>query len=187
MARSADFFEKSMAGRFFLEISLGASISLGPAVRQIGGNSLCITTAFDASLDILEPNFLEQLLFLCGSGTVAYLATSLGPPHSPTVQPFFTPDPLADELHAQDTFCRVTRCCWLLSIAHTAGGQGHLSLSAASALWSEPSVRGWAQQGNCAMIPIQGQAARLIFACRNLGHFFSAPRIPGANTFPGYT
>ena len=153
-----------MAGRFFLEISLGASISLGPAVRQIGGNSLCITTAFDASLDILEPNFLEQLLFLCGSGTVAYLATSLGPPHSPTVQPFFTPDPLADELHAQDTFCRVTRCCWLLSIAHTAGGQGHLSLSAASALWSEPSVRGWAQQGNCAMIPIQGQAAQDSFS-----------------------
>ena len=91
----ADSFEKSLAGRFFLEVSFGASISLCPAIRQIGGNSLRITTAVDASLDILEPNFLEQLLFLCGSGSVAYLATSLGPSHPPTAQPFDTPDPVS--------------------------------------------------------------------------------------------
>ena len=153
----ADSFAKSFAGRFFVEISFGASESLCPAIRHTGGNSLLVDSAVDASLDILEPNFLEQMLFLCGSGSVAYLATSIGPLHSCTLG---AQNSLTREMDAQENFCRVNRCCWLLSITHTAGGQGHLSLPADSALWSEVSPCGWSQQGNCAMVRIQSHAAK---------------------------
>ena len=153
----ADSFAKSFAGRFFVEISFGASESLCPAIRHTGGNSLLVDSAVDASLDILEPNFLEQMLFLCGSGSVAYLATSIGPLRSCTLG---AQNSLTREMDAQENLCRANRCCWLLSITHTAGGQGHLSLPAASALWSEASPCGWSQQGNCAMVRIQSHAAK---------------------------
>ena len=154
----ADAFEKSLAGRFFLEVTSGASASLCPAIRHVGGNSLLVETAVDASLDILEPNFLEQMLFLCGSGSVAYLAASIAPLHSCTAQSLGTHSSPAEEMAAQEHLCRVIRCCWLLSITHTAGGQGHLSLPADSALWSEASTSGWSQQGNCAMVRIPRRA-----------------------------
>ena len=54
----ADAFEKSLAGRFFLEVTSGASASLCPAIRHVGGNSLLVDTAVDASLDI--PTFLSR-------------------------------------------------------------------------------------------------------------------------------
>ena len=154
----ADAFEKSLAGRLFLEISSGASASLCLAIRHVGGNSLLVDTAVDASLDILEPNFLEQMLFLCGSGSVAYLAASIAPLHSCTAKSLGTHSSPAEEMAAQEHLCRVIRCCWLLSITHTAGGQGHLSLPADSALWSEASTSGWSQQGNCAMVRIPRRA-----------------------------
>ncbi|CAE7286442.1 unnamed protein product [Symbiodinium sp. CCMP2592] len=118
------------------------------------GNSLTLSPSLDPTLDVLCPDLLEQVLFLCGSGAVAYLAAS------PLAESADSPDDvgssswLLSAMHEQTAAAKVSRCTWLLSIVHTAGGQGHLELPPTSSYWSSERPQAWLHQGNCALILI---------------------------------
>ncbi|CAE7597798.1 unnamed protein product, partial [Symbiodinium sp. CCMP2592] len=118
------------------------------------GNSLTLSPSLDPTLDVLCPDLLEQVLFLCGSGAVVYLAAS------PLAESADSPDDvgssswLLSAMHEQTAAAKVSRCTWLLSIVHTAGGQGHLELPPTSSYWSSERPQAWLHQGNCALILI---------------------------------
>ncbi|CAE7245629.1 unnamed protein product [Symbiodinium sp. CCMP2592] len=142
--------------RLFLEITWNnhSRHQLSMAVRASGGNSLTLSPSLDPTLDVLCPDLLEQVLFLCGSGAVAYLAAS------PLAESADSPDDvgssswLLSAMHEQTAAAKVSRCTWLLSIVHTAGGQGHLELPPTSSYWSSERPQAWLHQGNCALILI---------------------------------
>ncbi|CAE7277494.1 unnamed protein product [Symbiodinium sp. CCMP2592] len=148
--------EASADARLFLEITWSnhSRHQLSMAVRASGGNSLTLSPSLDPTLDVLCPDLLEQVLFLCGSGAVAYLAAS------PLAESADSPDDvgssswLLSAMHEQTTAAKVSRCTWLLSIVHTAGGQGHLELPPTSSYWSSERPQAWLHQGNCALVLI---------------------------------
>ena len=59
---------------------------LSEAVALAGYATLSIDILFDPSLDLLQDTFFEQLLFICGSGTVGYCAASPSCAHYSTSQ-----------------------------------------------------------------------------------------------------
>ncbi|CAE7505701.1 unnamed protein product [Symbiodinium sp. CCMP2592] len=152
----ADTCISSLPARLFLEITWKnhSRHQLSMAVRASGGNSLTLSPSLDPTLDVLCPDLLEQVLFLCGSGAVAYLAAS------PLAESADSPDDvgssswLLSAMHEQTAAAKVSRCTWLLSIVHTAGGQGHLELPPTSSYWSSERPQAWLHQGNCALILI---------------------------------
>ncbi|CAE6964891.1 unnamed protein product [Symbiodinium sp. CCMP2592] len=156
LLRSISLQHSQCPARLFLEITWSnhSRHQLSMAVRASGGNSLTLSPSLDPTLDVLCPDLLEQVLFLCGSGAVAYLAAS------PLAESADSPDDvgssswLLSAMHEQTTAAKVSRCTWLLSIVHTAGGQGHLELPPTSSYWSSERPQAWLHQGNCALVLI---------------------------------
>ncbi|CAE7196317.1 unnamed protein product [Symbiodinium sp. CCMP2592] len=156
LLRNISLQHSQCPARLFLEITWNnhSRHQLSMAVRASGGNSLTLSPSLDPTLDVLCPDLLEQVLFLCGSGAVAYLAAS------PLAESADSPDDvgssswLLSAMHEQTAAAKVSRCTWLLSIVHTAGGQGHLELPPTSSYWSSERPQAWLHQGNCALILI---------------------------------
>ncbi|CAE7198654.1 unnamed protein product [Symbiodinium sp. CCMP2592] len=152
----ADTCISSLPARLFLEITWSnhSRHQLSMAVRASGGNSLTLSPCLDPTLDVLCPDLLEQVLFLCGSGAVAYLAASPLAESADSPDDVGSPSWLLSAMHEQTAAAKVSRCTWLLSIVHTAGGQGHLELPPTSSYWSSERPQAWLHQGNCALILI---------------------------------
>ncbi|CAE6956780.1 unnamed protein product [Symbiodinium sp. CCMP2592] len=152
----ADTCISSLPARLFLEITWSnhSRHQLSMAVRASGGNSLTLSPSLDPTLDVLCPDLLEQVLFLCGSGAVAYLAASPLAESADSPDDVGSPSWLLSAMHEQTAAAKVSRCTWLLSIVHTAGGQGHLELPPTSSYWSSERPQAWLHQGNCALILI---------------------------------
>lgn len=70
----APFFE--LGTRIFLDICSGVSKPLSSALIQQGRTVLAIDILLHSSMNLLQDEFFEQLLRLCGTGLIAYCATA---------------------------------------------------------------------------------------------------------------
>ena len=146
--------------RIFLDVCSGCEKPLSEAVALAGYATLSIDIdiLLDSSMDLLQDSFFEQLLFICGSGTVGYCAASPscahysrlklsdGPPHA-----IRTPDHLdgvpglgpSDLSKLQESKEILSRCCQCVSVVYAAGGHGHLEQPAGAMSWSEDCLQAW--------------------------------------------
>ena len=68
------FFE--FGCRIFLDVCSGVSKPISAALRNLHRTVLAIDLLLHSSMNLLNDEFFEQLLRLCGSGLVAYCATA---------------------------------------------------------------------------------------------------------------
>ena len=62
--------------KIFVDICSGASRPLSADIEALGLPALSIDILLDSRMDILDDQFFEQLLRLCGSGIVGYAGAS---------------------------------------------------------------------------------------------------------------
>jgi hypothetical protein len=65
-----------MPGRIFTDIFCGFDSPLASAILAAGGQVFRVDILIDASMDIFDNDFYEQLLRFCASGKSAYIACS---------------------------------------------------------------------------------------------------------------
>ena len=178
--------------RIFLDVCSGSAKPLSEAVALAGYATLSIDILLDSSLDLLQDSFFEQLLFICGSGTVGYCAASPSCAHYSTSQLSEAPP------HAISTPARLegapglgpsdlsklqevlARCCQCVSVVYAAGGHGHLEQPAGAMSWSEDCLQAWLHECSAYLVAVAAcgydmpSAETWLFACsfapmKNLG------------------
>ena len=151
---------------FFLDICCGVSAPLATCMQSLGADVLCIDILRDATMDLLNQAFYEQLLFLSGSGAVGYAAASPscneysllklsgGPPYALRTPAHLTglPDLTPAELaRVQASHTMLQRACCAISAVHLAGGHAHLEQPSGAMSWQEPCVQAWLAQCSAAL------------------------------------
>ena len=181
--------------RIFLDVCSGSAKPLSEAVALAGYATLSIDILLDPSLDLLQDSFFEQLLFICGSGTVGYCAASPSCAHYSTSQlseapprAISTPASLegapdlgpSDLSKLQEGKEVLARCCQCVSVVYAAGGHGHLEQPADAISWSEDCLQAWLHECSAYLVAVAAcgydmpSAETWLFACsfapmKNLG------------------
>ena len=153
--------------KIFVDICSGVSKPLSTAIEPLGLPALPIDIFLDSRMDILNDQFFEQLLRLCGSGIVGYTGASpacteysllkLRPGGPKALR---TPEQLqgvpnlteSEQLRLQESATMLDRCIQAISCTYTAGGHGHLEQPSGAMSWRESSTKQWLSQANCALI-----------------------------------
>ena len=161
----APFFE--LGTRIFLDICSGVSKPLSSALIQQGRTVLAIDILLHSSMNLLQDEFFEQLLRLCGTGLIAYCATAPNcglysllrlRPGGPRA--LRTPDQLdgieglsaSEAMQLQESSILFDRCAECALITHTAGGHAHIEQPSGAMSWREPMAQRWMLQSSCNLI-----------------------------------
>ena len=159
------FFE--LGTRIFLDICSGMSKPLSSALIQQGRTVLAIDILLHSSMNLLQDEFFEQLLRLCGTGLVAYCATAPNcglysllrlRPGGPRA--LRTPDQLngieglsaSEAMQLQESSILFDRCAECACITHTAGGHAHIEQPSGAMSWREPMAQRWMLQSSCNLV-----------------------------------
>ena len=161
----APFFDTGT--RIFLDICSGVSKPLTSALRDHNKTVLAIDILLHSSMNLLQDEFFEQLLRLCGSGLVAYCATAPNcglysllrlRPGGPKA--FRTPDELNgveglsehEATQLQESSILFDRCAECACITHSAGGHAHIEQPSGAMSWREPMAQRWMLQCSCNLL-----------------------------------
>ena len=157
----------SQGTKIFLDICSGSERPLSRAVEDLGLPALSIDILLDQRMDLLDDEFYEQLLRLCGSGVVGYSGASpscteysllkLNPGGPRAIR---TPDMLdglpdlssQEQRRLQESATMLDRCIQAISCTFTAGGHGHLEQPSGAMSWREPFTKQWLRLGSCSLI-----------------------------------
>ncbi|CAE7226768.1 unnamed protein product [Symbiodinium sp. CCMP2592] len=153
--------------RFFLDICSGVTKPLSCAVEACGLATLSIDILLDPAFDLLQDDFFEQLLFICGSGAVGYCAAAPSCSHYSRLKlsggppfPIRTPEHLdgvpglgpSDLAKLQESHEILSRCCKCVSIVYSAGGHGHIEQPPGAMSWEESCLQSWLHECSASMI-----------------------------------
>ena len=172
--------------RIFLDVCSGHAKPLSAAVESAGFATLSIDILLDSSMDLLQDSFFEQLLFICGSGSVGYCAASPscahysrlklsnGPPHAVRTPEYLDGVPglrPADLAKVQESKELLSRCCKCASVVYAAGGHSHLEQPADAMSWAEVGLQSWLHECSAYLVAVAAcgygmpWAKTWLFAC----------------------
>ena len=163
------FFECGF--RIFLDICSGISKPLRAVLIHLNKTVLAIDILLHSSMNLLNDEFFEQLLRLCGAGIVAHCATApncglysllrLGPGGPKALR---TPSELdgveglsaQEATQLQESFLSSDRCAECACLTHLSGGHAHIEQPSASGAmsWPEPLAQKWMLQSSCNLIMV---------------------------------
>ena len=115
-------------------------------------------------MNLLNDEFFEQLLRLCGSGLVAYCATAPncdlyslrpgGPRASRTPSELDGIEGLSayEATQLQESSLLFDRCAECAFITHLSGGHSHIEQPPGAMSWREPLAQKWMRQSSCNLV-----------------------------------
>ena len=147
----------AMPGRIFTDIFRGFDSPLASAILAAGGQVFRVDILIDASMDIFDNDFYEQLLRFCACGKSAYIACSpccgeysrLKLEPGPGPKPLRSPEHLGglpglsmnETIRLQDSFLQLSRGVNCLQAGYCSGSYGHLEQPPNPMSWEEEVVQ----------------------------------------------